>query len=156
MSLAFTGLGIAAGWRIWRPAPGPAAATAPLVNAPAISPQARKNLGIVIGELKSTPWTKIARFPATLEDSPDATLSLRAPAAGTVVDVRKRAGAMIGAAEAVVTLRADASGETISVAAPAGPPDWDVVESPMNPGVHVDAGATVAVLRDSTDGHRAL
>lgn len=149
MSLLFTGLGLAAGWKLWRPR---AAAPVPApehLHAPVISPQARKNLGIEMGEIKATPWTRSARFPATIEVAPGAEVKLSAPAAGRIVEVRKRAGALVAAGEVVATLKADGSGETISITAPSGPPDWDIVEQAASPDLHVEAGATLIVLRDS-------
>lgn len=150
MSVVFTGLGLAAGWWMWRPAPAAApAAEAPHAHAMVVSEQARRNLGIVMGEVKPAPWTRTARFPATVEDLPGSTVVLKAPSSGRIVGAPRRAGVVVAAGEAVAVLEAGAPGDRITLAAPAGPPDWDLVESPLAAGGHVEAGATVAVLRDS-------
>ncbi len=150
MSVVFTGLGLAAGRWVWRPAPAAAAAAeAPHAHAMVISEQARRNLGIVMGEVRPAPWIRTARFPATVEDLPGSVVVLKAPSAGTLVEVPRRAGVVVAAGEAVAVLQAEASGERIIIAAPVGPPDWDVAELPRTAGERVEAGATIAVLRDS-------
>lgn len=149
MGLLFTGLGLTAGWRIWRPKPADPAIAAPPLQAPAISPQARRNMGIVMGEIKSTPWTRSASFPATLEVPPGAEIAIQAPAAGTLLEVRRRVGEILLASEVVATIKSDASGETISIVAPPGSPDWDLVGQKVSPGAHFPAGADLFLLRDS-------
>ncbi|MEK7469665.1 MAG: hypothetical protein AAB074_20005 [Planctomycetota bacterium] len=148
LSLLCTALGLLAGWRIWKPGPAPAAAKTPPPGATAVSAQARKNLGIVIGEIKSTPWTRVARFPAVIESVPGSEATLKAPSSGTVVEVRTRAGSVIAAGASVATLRG-AAGESITIPAPTGATDWDLVESRVAAGERVEAGAVIAVLRDA-------
>jgi len=113
-----------------------------------VSPQAQKNLGIVTGEVRPSPWTRTARFPAVIEDAPGAVVTVKAPSAGTVAGMPRRPGTVVAAGEAVASLRLDGSETPVAVAAPAGPADWDVVETPVRQGDRVEPGATIGVLRN--------
>lgn len=144
MSLVFTALGLAAGRWAWRPAPAaPAPVADPHAHAAAVSPQALRNLGVRTGEVRPSSWTRTARFPAVVEASASSRLEVRAPAAGTVSGLKVRPGVVV-AAGAPLAAVGDAA-----MTAPAGPPDWDVVDVPVRDGSAVRAGDLIAVLSDA-------
>ncbi|MCC6738921.1 MAG: hypothetical protein IT452_07725 [Planctomycetia bacterium] len=144
MSLVFTALGLAAGRWAWRAAPAaPAPVADPHAHAAAVSPQALRNLGVRTGEVRPSSWTRTARFTAVVEVPAGSRLEVRAPAAGTVAGLNVRPG-MVVAAGAALAAVGDAA-----VAAPSGPPDWDVVDVPVGDGSAVRAGDVIAVLSDA-------
>ncbi|MBI2919543.1 MAG: HlyD family secretion protein [Planctomycetes bacterium] len=146
MSLVFTAIGLLGGRAAWKPKAEAAAPPAAAMRAPTISKQALLNLGVEIGELSAAPWTRTVGIPATVESLPESVRTLTAPAAGTVLDAPHRAGTVVSPADVLLTIRGEGDS---AVAAPAGAPDWDLVEMKVNAGDRVEAGTPVAVLRDA-------
>jgi biotin carboxyl carrier protein len=82
---------------------------APAAKAPAkLTPQALKNLGVVVAEIKEQPFFKYQAVPAVVTELPSNVHPLYAPLAGRVLDIKVQPGVMVASNTVVIRIVRDA------------------------------------------------
>jgi len=150
LAVTFTCLGLASGWFAAQqksPAGGHGHAPAPEAGheghahgpaAPKLSPQAVKNLGLVVAEaVKTTYWLR-QDVPAVVAEAPDGVQPLFAPIGGRIAEIRAQPGAVVATGAVVLTLLRDALPR----------PVLTLTEQVLNP-ANEDFHRTVSELRKS-------